>query len=132
MDIVQKLMESLGINEGQAKGGLGLLLKLAKEKLASGDFAKLAEAIPGAKDIITAAPATLGGLMGAIGGLVGSLAGKAGGAASNLGSLASLAQGFKELNLDGDMIQKFTATVIAHLKEKGGSSVAGLLEKLTA
>ena len=46
MELVQLITENLGVDQGQAEGGLGLILKHAKEKLAAGDFSKVADLIP--------------------------------------------------------------------------------------
>ena len=126
MELIQLLIKNLGVDEKQAQGGLGLLLKLAQEKLGAGDFSKLAELIPTATEMIKGAPSTSGGLMGAIGGLAASFGGKA----ADLGSLAGLAQGFQNLNLDKSMIQKFAAQAIAFVKAKGGDSLAKSVEGL--
>lgn len=123
MEIIQKLTESLGISDDQAKGGTGLLLKLASEKLGDG-FSGIQSAIPEASSLISDAPAEKSsGLMGAVGGLMSGLGGKAGAA----GSLASLAAGFGQLGLDGDMVGKFTAVVVPFIREKAGDSVADKL-----
>ena len=61
MELIQQLVSSLGVNEDQAKGGAGLLFNLAKDKLGSGDFQQLTNAIPGVQDLLGAAPASGGG-----------------------------------------------------------------------
>ena len=47
MEIIQELTKTLGIKEDQAKGGAGLLFKLVKDKLDSGSFSQVSNAIPG-------------------------------------------------------------------------------------
>ena len=121
-ELIGQIVQQLGVQEGQAKGGAGLLLKLAKDKL-GGDFAKVAQAIPGASDLIGAAPAPgaasslLGGLSSALGG------GKLGG----LTDLASLAGGFSQLKLDAGMIGKFVPVILDFLKSKGAQDALALL-----
>ena len=46
MELIQQLTQSLDVDETQAKGGAGLIFKMAKEQLADGDFATVASAIP--------------------------------------------------------------------------------------
>ena len=41
-ELIQQLMSGAGVDEKQAKGGAGMILKLAKDKMGSGDFGKLA------------------------------------------------------------------------------------------
>ena len=42
MEFISLLTKNLGVNESQAKGGAGLIFKLAKEKLSGADFAQVA------------------------------------------------------------------------------------------
>jgi hypothetical protein len=125
MELVEKLMQSLGIKEEQAKGGVGLVLKLAQEKLGAGDFAKVTEAVPGAENLIQDAPQG-GGLGGAVKGLAAAFGGKAEG----LGDVAELTSGFSKLGLDSGMIGKFVSIVVSFVQEKGGDDLKGLLEKV--
>ncbi|MDT3778543.1 DUF2780 domain-containing protein [Nitrospira sp. MA-1] len=137
MELIQQLVSSLNINEGQAKGGAGLLFNLAKEKLSSGEFQQLTDKVPGVKDLLGAAPATSpaasagGGMMGALGGIAASLgAGGLGDKMGGLGNLANLASGFSQLGLSPDMIGKFAPIVLSFVQNQGGDSMKGLLEKV--
>lgn len=124
-ELVKLLMSQLSIQEGQAKGGAGLIFKLAQEKL-GGDFSKLAELIPGIKELIASAPSS-----GGAGKLLGSLLGKLGGGkAGALGDLASLAGGFSKLGMNKAMVAKFIPVITDFLKSKGGSDAAALLARL--
>lgn len=121
-ELIELLVKQLGVNSEQAKGGAGLLFKMAQGKL-GGDFSKIAQALPAVTDLIKAAPAEggasklLGGLASAIGG------GKAGG----LANLAALAGGFSQLKLDPGMVGKFVPVVLSFLQGKVGKDVAGLV-----
>lgn len=123
MDIVQQLTESLGVSDSQAKGGAGLLLKLASEKLPGGLLSGIKESIPESASLIAEAPEESGGLLGAVGGLMSGLGGNAAGA----GKIASLVQGFSQLDLDGDMVAKFSSTIVAFIRAKAGDEVADQL-----
>lgn len=120
-ELIRQIVSQLGVQENQAQAGLGLLLKLAKEKLSAGDFAQIANVIDGVEDLINAAPAE-GGAAGLLGGVASALGG-----GDTLGKLASLASGFKKLDLDPDMISKFTGILLNFLKDKGGDTVKTLL-----
>ena len=124
MDLIQMLTSQLGISEEQAKGGSGLLFKLAKEKLGGDEFRQVASAVPGLEDLISSTPKS-GGIAGALGGFASSL----GGSAGQLGNLAALAGGFKNLNLDSGMIGKFIPIVMSFVQSKGGDTVKSILEK---
>ena len=92
MELIELLTQNLGVEEKQAKGGAGLLFQLAKDQLEDGDFAQIANLVPGIDGLIGEAP-EVGGVAGALG----SLAGAFGGKAASLGSLATLAGGFSQL-----------------------------------
>jgi hypothetical protein len=71
--LIQQLVSQLGVQEGQARGGAGLLFKLAKDRLGSGEFSQIAQKVPGAEELSKEAPKS-GGMMGAMGGWPQSLA----------------------------------------------------------
>ncbi len=132
MELINQLVQQLGINPQQASGGLGLILGMAKQKLGA-DFGTVAQHIPGADGLINSAPqptAAAGGLGGALGAVGGLLGGKAGGALGNLGSFASLADGFKQLGLDSGMIGKFAPIISNFLQSKGGDAARSLLQRV--
>ncbi len=124
MELLDLITKQLGVSQEQAKGGSGLLLKLAKEKLGAGDFGKISEVIPGTDDMISAAPA-----QGVMAGAMSGFASKLGGPAGQLGNIASLAGGFKELGLDSGMVAKFLPLVLSFAESKGGSGIKAMLEK---
>jgi hypothetical protein len=136
MELIQQLVSSLGVNEGQAKGGAGLLFNLAKEKLGAGEFQQIMDKVPGVSSLLgaapepsTAAPAG-GGMMGALGGAAAAFgASGLGDKLGGLGNLANLASGFSQLGLSADMIGKFVPIVLSFVQNQGGDGVKGLLEK---
>jgi hypothetical protein len=122
-ELIAKLVAQLGVQEGQAKGGAGLLLKLAKDKLGA-EFAAVEKAVPDASGLIQAAPAE-GGASKLLGGLAGALGGGGG-----LAGLASLASGFDKLKLDPSMVAKFVPVLLDFVKGRGGETVVALLSKV--
>lgn len=123
MELIKQLVDQLGINKEQAEGGAGLLFNLAKKKLGEDVFKKIADAVPGVQDLLKSAPSE-----GGVGGMLGKLASKVG--AGDLGNLASLAGGFKKLNLDTGLISKFVPIVMDFVQSKGGDAVKRLLESV--
>lgn len=121
-ELIAQLVSGLGVQEGQAQGGAGLLLKLAQSKL-GGDFSKVAQAVPGVQDLMSKAPA-VGGLGKMLGGLAGALGGGKGAA---IGDIASLASGFTQLKLDPQLIGKFIPIIVSFVQSKGGPQIAQLL-----
>jgi hypothetical protein len=126
MELVQQLVAGTGVSASQAEGGAGLLFGLVKEQLSAGDFAQVAEAVPGVEGLIDAAPESGGGLGGMLGGVASALGGQ------ELGNLASLAAGFSKLDLDAGMIGKFVPILLDYLQSQGGgdlvSRVKGVLQ----
>lgn len=122
MELLNQLVQNLGVNEDQAKGGAGLIFKLAKDKLGGGEFTKVAEAVPGVDDLVSAAPES-GGAASALGGLGSAL----GGGAEKLGGIASLAGGFSKLGLDSGMAGKFIPVILSFVQSKGGDTAKNLL-----
>ncbi len=129
MELVQQLVSNLGVQEDQAKGGAGLILKLAQDKLGGEEFAKVASAIPGSDVLLGSAPSqdAGGGMMGALGGMAAGMMG--GGQGAALGNLMSLAGGFSQLGMDGNMVTKFFPIVLNFVQQKGGADIAGILSK---
>ena len=72
MSIVDEIMKQVGVSKEQAEGGLGLIFKLAKDKLGA-DFSQVSSVVPEANGLIGKAPAEEqeagGGLMGMLGGM---------------------------------------------------------------
>lgn len=123
-ELIEQLVKQVGIQEGQAQGGAGLLFKLAQSKLGS-DFDKVQQAVPGVQDLIKAAPEP-GGAGKLLGGLAGALSG---GKAGGLADLASLAGGFSQLKLDPATIGKFVPLILSFMQSKGGQAVMQMLAK---
>jgi len=125
MELIQQLVTIAGVNEQQAEGGAGLLMGMVRDQLSSGDFAQVAEAIPGVEGLIDAAPsAESGGLGGLLGGVASALGG------SKLGNLASLAGGFSKLDMDAGMISQFIPVILSFLQDKGGDGLSSMVTKV--
>ncbi len=121
MDLIQEIIKAVGVNEAQAKGGAGLLFKMAQDKLASGDFASLTKALPQVTDLIKSAPSSGGGLMGAFASALGG---------GSLGGLASIAGALTSLKIDPQTLGKFVPVILDVVKQKAGPELAAALAKL--
>lgn len=122
MELIQQLTQNLGVDENQAKGGAGLIFKLAQEKLNDGEFAQLASAVPAVSNLIGEAPQPGGGIAGALGGLAGAVGG-----GSQLANMAALAGGFGQLGLNPSMASKFVPIILSFVQSQGGEQIKGLL-----
>ena len=129
MSIVDEIMKQVGVSKEQAEGGLGLIFKLAKDKLGA-DFSQVSNVVPEANGLIGKAPADEqdagGGLMGLLGGMASKLG------LGDLEKLAELAAQFKKLGLDMEAVQKFVKVVMTFVESKGGTVVKDLLNKVLA
>jgi Protein of unknown function VcgC/VcgE (DUF2780) len=122
MDLIQELIKQVGVNEQQAKGGAGLLFKLAQSKLSGGDFASLAKAVPTINDLIKQVPSSSG-----MGGLLGGLAKSIGG--DKLGDLAGMASSLSSLKIDQQTLGKFIPVIVEFVKKQGNPELAALIGK---
>jgi len=103
------LTGSLGVTQNQAEGGVGSMLKLAQEKLAAGDFDKIAAAIPGAQKYLDKAK-SLNAFSG------------------NIGNLAGLSSAFGKLGISPETAARFVPTVTDFVSKAGGANVGNLLK----
>lgn len=124
MNLVEQIIQKLGVSKEQAEAGLGLILKLAKDKLGA-DFSQVSNVIPEANHLVDTAPSEE---KSAGGGLLGTLVDKVG--LGGLGKLADLAVSFQKLGLDMDKLQEFVKTILAFVESKGGTVVKDLLNKV--
>lgn len=102
------LTSQLGITESQAGGGLGSYLALAQEKLAKGDFDRLASFVPGASKYIDQAK-SLGAVTGP------------------LQNLAGLNGALGKLGISPETAAKFVPMVTDYLGKAGGSTMQSML-----
>jgi hypothetical protein len=119
MELVDQLTKNLEVSQNQAQGGAGLFFKLAKDKLGGSDFSKVSSAVPDIDSLISAAPASGGGILAGMGKrLVGG------------SGLASLAGGFSKLGLASGMVGKFAPIILSFVQSKGGDEVKSIMEKV--
>jgi len=128
MDLINTLVDTLGITKDQAKGGSGALFQNAKDNLSVDDFQKVSDAVPDMDEYLAAAPdaKTKSGLGGTLGSSLSSL----GGGAAKAGSMLDLTSVFSKLGMDSGTLGKFVPVVLDFVQSKGGESVAGLLKGL--
>ena len=123
MELFNQLTQDLGVTEDQARGGTGLIMRMAQEKLGAGDFNQVAETIPGIRNIIKTAPEpsgtekALGTVSSAVGG-------------GGVGNLAGLTEGFSKLGLDSQMVTRFVPIVLSFVQSKGGNTTRNILERV--
>lgn len=131
LELVQMLTSQLnGVDEKQAGGGAGLILKCVQDNVSGQDFSKLLEMVPGVGELVQQAPdekSSGGGLLGAIGGLASAVGGDKFG---QLGQLAALAGGFSKLGLSPEMVAQFLPIVTAFVQKKGGNEMLEMVQSV--
>ena len=106
--LLKALTSQLGVTEDQAKGGIGSYLTLAQEKLAKGDFDKIASLVPGASKYMETAK-------------------KLGAVTGPLKNVAGLNGSLTRLGMKSDTVAKFAPTVTNYLGTVGGDGVKQML-----
>ena len=106
--LLKAVTSQLGVTEDQAKGGIGSYLTLAQEKLAKGDFDKVAALVPGASKYMDSAK-------------------KLGAVTGPLKNVAGLNSSLTRLGMKSDTVAKFAPTVTNYLGTAGGDSVKTML-----
>ncbi|OEG74815.1 hypothetical protein BEL05_01815 [Shewanella colwelliana] len=120
-DLVGSVMSQLGLNQGQAEGGLGSLLTLAKSTLGSDSFGPIASAIPGIDTLLGAAPAldTDSGMSG--------LLSKTGDLGSSLQGGAQVYDSFEKLGISKELAKPMVDIVKGYLDANAGEGTTDLL-----
>ncbi|HEV8444488.1 MAG TPA: DUF2780 domain-containing protein [Steroidobacteraceae bacterium] len=122
-ELIDMLVQQLGVSATQAEGGAAVLFKAARDKLGEGEFDKLLGRVPGLDHLMSKAPASGGGLGGLLGGLAGAVGGKA-------GLISTILQGFGKLGLTVDDARRFAPVIMNFLRSKAGPEVAAKLEQI--
>jgi hypothetical protein len=122
-ELIDQLVQQLGVTGAQAEGGAAVLFKAAKDKLGGAEFDQLLGGLPGVGDLLKKAPAPGGGL----GGLLGGLAGAVGG---NAGLISAIVGGFGKLGLTTSDARRFAPVIMEFLRGKVGADVAAKIEKI--
>ena len=122
--LVSLLTSQLGVTDAQAEGGAGALFRAAKANMKSDDFSELAAKVPEASSLIDKAPVVEDKKKGMLAGAA-SLMGDTG---EKINAATEIVESFKQLGLDGDMVEKFTPVVLDYVKEKAGEASMKLLQ----
>ena len=104
---------------------MGALLQTAQSLLSGGDFSVIANAIPGVRGLLGAAPAASAS---ANGGLLGGAMKMATDASPSLKAGAQLVSQFKSLGMGAEMIPKFSDVSSNYLKQSGNAEASVLLD----
>lgn len=121
-ELVELLVKTVKVDERQARGGAGVLLKAARDKLGPQEFTAMLGGLPGLDDLIRAAPQA-----GGLGKLFGGLASTVGGSHGAL--VANIVSGFGSLGLSPDHAKQMAPVIMQFVRGKVGADTAEKLEK---
>ena len=119
--LVSMAMSQLSLDQGQAEGGLGSLLHMAKSSLGQGDFSTLAKDIPGADMLLAAAPMLAGNDD------VSNLLSQAGDLGASLQGGAMVYNAFEKLGISKDMVMPMITLLKDYLMKNGSEASTKLL-----
>lgn len=127
LNLLSMLTNQLGVNEQQAANGIGALMNLAKQHLATNDYTRLLTNSPDLATLTNSAtppqPTSPSSGLGAILGYATSILGSQGG----LTDLVQLTQSFLQLGLSADMVGKFFKIALNYVQGTGGLELMNLL-----
>lgn len=124
LSLLPMLTQSLGVNDGQAQGGMGALLQAVKLLMPQNDFSTIAQAIPNASSLLSAAPALTGG---GSGGMMDTAMQMAGEKSTTAKAGLDLVSQFKSLGMGADMIPKFSNVAEGYLTQNDAPEASSLL-----
>jgi hypothetical protein len=123
MSLIDSLVQQFGINQGQAQGAVGAIVRLAQGKLAPEHLSELGRLIPGLDGMMASAP------QGGGGGFLGGLGSMMGG---SLGQAAQLAGIFGKLGIPTGLIGPIAMAVLAWVQANGSDGLKQTLAQLAA
>jgi len=117
-DLVQSLMNELGVSEDQAQSGAGVLFSWAQDALSDEDFDIVRNAVPDMQSFLEATPEVeTNDMFGDTGVYTG---------------LSKAVKLFEQLGMNSKMLMKFKPIVLDYLMEKGGQAAYNLMSEVLA
>ena len=123
-DLLGNLTQSLDVNSSQAEGGLASIMSYVKNNVSSGDFGKLAGALPGLDGILSAAPDV--SKMASKEGL-GQLLDTASQYSDSAKAVNDLKKQFESLGLSTDMVTQFISKIMSYLDSPEGAEAKKII-----
>lgn len=121
-ELFDLLVKQLGITEQQARGGTGVLLRAARDKLGTRHFDELLGGVSGLDQLLGRA-AQAGGLGGLLGGITTAVGG------NRAALLAQIVSGFTRLDMSPEQAKAFVPVILGFLCAKIGPQAGEELER---
>ena len=128
-NLVNLLVQQLGVSHQQASGGAGIIFAMAKQSMSPSSFGQISQAVPGMSQLLSAAPILKAATPAK--GLIGSVANSLG-AGNNVGRMLTMANSFQSIGLNSTMVRQFIPIILQYVQTQGGPATTSLLQSALA
>ena len=126
--LVDTVSNTLNVSETQSEGGIASIMNYVQGNLSSGDYAQLANSIPGIDGLLENVPSLSSDTAASSSSSLSGLLNKASEYSSTLKSVNDLKQQFEALGLSTDMIASFATQISSYLNVNADEETQALFK----
>lgn len=126
--LVDTVSDTLNVSETQSEGGIASIMNYVQSNLSSGDYAQLANSIPGIDGLLENVPSLSSDTAASSSSSLSGLLNKASEYSSTLKSVNDLKQQFEALGLSTDMIASFATQISSYLNVNADEETRALFK----
>jgi hypothetical protein len=126
--LVATVSDTLNVSETQSEGGIASIMNYVQGNLSSGDYAELANSIPGIDGLLENVPSLSSDKAASSSSSLSGLLNKASEYSSTLKSVNDLKQQFEALGLSTDMIASFATQISSYLNVNADEETQALFK----
>ncbi|GMM73726.1 hypothetical protein MTsDn5_36790 [Alteromonas gracilis] len=126
--LVATVSDTLNVSETQSEGGIASIMNYVQGNLSSGDYAQLANSIPGIDGLLENVPSLSSDTAASSSSSLSGLLNKASEYSSTLKSVNDLKQQFEALGLSTDMIASFATQISSYLNVNADEETQALFK----
>ncbi len=126
--LVGTVSDNLNVSETQSEGGIASIMNYVQGNLSSGDYAQLANSIPGIDGLLENVPSLSSDTAASSSSSLSGLLNKASEYSSTLKSVNDLKQQFEALGLSTDMIASFATQISSYLNVNADEETQALFK----
>ncbi len=126
--LVATVSDTLNVSETQSEGGIASIMNYVQGNLSSGDYAQLANSIPGIDGLLENVPSLSSDKAASSSSSLSGLLNKASEYSSTLKSVNDLKQQFEALGLSTDMIASFATQISSYLNVNADEETQALFK----
>ena len=127
-NLVGTVSDNLNVSETQSEGGIASIMNYVQGNLSSGDYAQLANSIPGIDGLLENVPSLSSDTAASSSSSLSGLLNKASEYSSTLKSVNDLKQQFEALGLSTDMIASFATQISSYLNVNADEETQALFK----